>query len=191
MLPYQNLSDTTYLPELDPLLQSLDQQNAETQPGISNVAGGINAALSNIATGYPQNGNFILVLTDATFAPASNISIPVTNVTSLNVKLFIYKIPQQSDSTLFLGNTSFANQLCSIGGSFEVISSDLSNPLLALNSFFTFTAALHAQVTNNQADYSIIYPGYEEIEGNITTVSRPGIILLFLSGKRFYPNLLN
>lgn len=172
------MNSTTSIPELDSLWQSLAEQTAGDQPGTSDIAQGIDVALQNFGNNYADSAKIILVFTDGGFATGnSTISVPVTNLTSLNVKVFVYKIPHYNDGMLFIANTSFANQLCGIGGSFEVISSDLPNPLLALNSFFTFSAALHAAVSNNSADYSPIYEGYEEAEGNISTISRPSTIL--------------
>ncbi|KAG0606079.1 hypothetical protein M758_9G112000 [Ceratodon purpureus] len=164
----------TSLPELNTLTQNLGKQKSGDLPGTSDVVQGIDAALQNFAANYPDAAKIILVFTDGEFA-TGNISIPVTNLTSSNVKMFVYKIPPINDDNLFIANTPFASQLCSIGGSFEIISklSGLSNPILALNTFFTFSANLHAKVSNNSADYSPIYAGYEQIEGNITTVSRP------------------
>lgn len=173
--PYQNLSDTTFLPELEPLKQALRQQKPANQTGTSNVTLAIEAALSGFGTNYPEAAKIILIFTDGKFAKANTSSIPTSSLTSANVKVFMYKIPQPNDDKLFLGNGSFSNQLCIVGGSFEVLGDDLLNPLLALNSFFSFTAALHATVANDSADYSILYPGYEQSEGNISTVSRPGI----------------
>lgn len=184
------VNTTTSLPELDPLWQSLSNLKSENQPGTSNVTLGIALALKTFAANYSDAAKTILVFTDGNFATASNISSPVySNLASSNAKVFVYKIPPLNDGNLFVENTLFANQICSIGGSFEVISNVLSNPIQAMNSFFTYTASLHAAVSNNSADYSSIYAGYEQIEGNITTVSIAGTVFTNPMCTRFYGEL--
>ncbi len=117
----------------------------------------------------------IIIFTDGEFALSSNVTLPETQL-GPGVKVFIYKLPPPNDGDIFLSNNSLLGSLCGIGGTFEVIEQDITNPLYAVRSYFSYLAS--AQMASSQVQgkplWTSPYQNRDVVGGYITTVTYPG-----------------
>ncbi|KAG0589026.1 hypothetical protein KC19_2G286600 [Ceratodon purpureus] len=162
--------NTTEQLELDPLRLELSKQTVENQSKPSDLSGALQAALLNFDSN-PQAAKVILVVTDGVFATLGNVTLPSTNLTG--VKVFLYKLPQSDDNNIFLAGNTLVQQLCAVGGHFEPILKNLENPLLALHKYFSYLANLKRILTGGRPQYGYVYQDFEQIGGNIITVTKP------------------
>lgn len=117
----------------------------------------------------------IIIFTDGEFALNSAVILPETQLAP-GVKVFIYKLPPPNDGDIFLSNNSLLSSLCRIGGTFEVIEQDITNPLYAVRSYFSYLAS--AQMASQQVQgkplWTSPYLNRDVVGGYITTVTYPG-----------------
>ncbi len=117
----------------------------------------------------------IIIFTDGEFALNSTVTLPETQLAP-SVKVFIYKLPPPNDGDIFLSNNSLLSSLCRIGGTFEVIEQDITNPLYAIRSYFSYLAS--AQMASQQVQgkplWTSPYQNRDVVGGYITTVTYPG-----------------
>ncbi len=116
----------------------------------------------------------IIIFTDG-FAFNSTVILPQTQLAP-SVKVFIYKLPPPNDGDIYLSNNSLLSSLCRIGGTFEVIEQDITNPLYAVRSYFSYLAS--AQMASGQVQgkplWTSPYQNDDVVGGYITTVTYPG-----------------
>ncbi|KAG0570591.1 hypothetical protein KC19_6G173300 [Ceratodon purpureus] len=159
-------------PELEFLKTELEKQTVQGQLRQSDLSGAMTAGLKNFDSN-PLAAKVMIVITDGMFATLGNVTLPTANLSSLGVKTFIYKLPQTDDRDMYWANNSaLTSQLCEVGGHFEPILKNLENPLLAIRSFYSYTAGLKRALTNDGPHYSYIYEDFDKIGGNITTVTK-------------------
>lgn len=183
--------DTTSQPELQPLLDELNNQTVEDEYRQSNLTAAILTALPNFDSDSTA-AKVILVLTDGVFATLGNVTLPTAKLSG--VKVFLYKLPRSNDTNDSLSNSTLTQQLCAVGGHFEPIRKNLENPLLVLSKYFSYLANLKRIETNGKPQYSAIYQDFEHIGGNITSVSKPTFSaegdLIGVAGMSLYLDLM-
>lgn len=136
----------------------------------------------------------IIIFTDGQFAALDATIFPSAQLLALRIKIFIFKLPRNSDLDTFLRNTTLPDVLCSVHGTFEVLEPySTSNPLLAIRSFYTFLATTHLAVAKNQSTWSSIYPSFSQ-RSNGTTVTYPAFgsdgRLIGVAGIDVFPDQL-
>ncbi|KAH8960729.1 hypothetical protein BDL97_05G012500 [Sphagnum fallax] len=176
-VPLSNTSVEGNGTELNALVVALDNIQGASEAGNSNLTAAIESALSNFI-GISDALKVIIIFTDGEFALNSTVTLPETQLAP-SVKVFIYKLPPPNDGDIFLSNNSLLSSLCGIGGTFEVIEQDITNPLYAVRSYFSYLAS--AQMASHQVQgkplWTSPYQNRDVVCGYITTVTYPDVYI--------------
>lgn len=193
VLVHRNGSGSDEDPGLEGLKAKLDQQTIEGSSKQSNISNAILTALPMFEAANSQAARVIIVLTDGVFATLGNVTLPTAELSSKKVKIFLYKLKPSNDNDVFLEKTTLPQQLCDVGGHFEPILKNVNNGLLAFAKYFSYLANLRRVITGGKPQYSYVYRDFEQIGGNIITISKSAFYqgeLIGVAGITIYIDLL-
>ncbi|CAK9875767.1 unnamed protein product [Sphagnum jensenii] len=160
--------------ELNALVVALGNIQGASEAGNSNLTAAIESAVSNFI-GISDALKVIIIFTDGEFALSSTVILSQTQL-GPGVKVFIYKLPPPNDGDIFLSNNPLLSSLCQIGGTFEVIEQDITDPLYAVRSYFSYLAS--AQMASRQVQgkplWTSPYQNRDVVGRYISTVTYPG-----------------
>ncbi|CAM6025936.1 unnamed protein product [Sphagnum balticum] len=176
-VPLSNTPVEGSSPEWNVLEGKLSNITGASEAGNSNLTAAIESALSNFIN-INDALKVIIIFTDGEFALSSNVTLTETQL-GPGVKVFIYKLPPPNDGNIFLSNNSLLSSLCGIGGTFEVIEQEITNPLYAVRSYFSYLAL--AQMASSQVQgkplWTSPYQNLDVVSGYITTVTYPDVYI--------------